>query len=232
MAIDIDSIMQILSGYYDKGKLISQMDETEDPYRLLIACLLSLRTKDETTYEVAQNLFKIANTPEKIVKLKAEELEKIIFKTGFYHNKARTILDVTHILLDKYNGKVPNSLDKLLELKGVGLKTANLVLARGFNIPAICVDTHVHRISNRLGYVTTKNPIETEKALREKLPQQWWFVINSSLVRHGQEICKPVKPHCFECPIEKYCQKVNVEPYKPAKTKKVKPIRTKNNFME
>jgi endonuclease-3 len=211
MKVDIDKILEILENRYDEDNLISSMEEAQDPYRLLISCLMSLRTKDETTYPAAKRLFQLAKTPEEMVKLEPELIEKTIYPVGFYHNKTRIILDISKVLIEKYNGIVPADMGKLLELKGVGRKTANLVLACGFKIPAICVDTHVHRISNRFGYVKTRNPEETEMALRAKLPQKWWFVINSTLVRHGQEVCKPIGARCFECPVEKYCLKVDVK---------------------
>ena len=136
-----------------------------------------------------------------------EELEKAMYPVGFYKNKAGQIIELSKILVEKYRGKVPCDIDKLCELRGVGRKTANLVLSEGFNKPAICVDVHVHRIFNRLGYLKTKNPEETEYTLREKLPQKYWIPINSLLVTHGQNICKPIKPLCSKCPIEKYCDK-------------------------
>lgn len=220
MKVDIDKIMETLNNRYDTDLLISSMEEANDPYKLLISCLLSLRTKDETTYPAAKRLFKLADSPEKMITLEPELIEKTIYPVGFYRNKTETILNISGILLEKYDGKVPDTMEKLLELKGVGRKTANLVLAQGFNIPAICVDTHVHRISNRLGYVSTKNPHETEMELRKNLPKKWWFVINETFVRHGQEVCKPVRPRCFECPVEKYCKKVGIIEAKPDKKAK------------
>ena len=220
MKVDIDSIMEILSTSYDNNKLISSMEEANDPYKLLISCIMSLRTKDEITYPVAKKLFELAGTPEEIVKLSTETLEKTIYPVGFYKNKSETILNISQILIEKYNSKVPPDMDKLLEIKGVGRKTANLVLARGFNIPAICVDTHVHRISNRIGYVSTKTPEQTEMELRKKLPAKWWFSINTALVRHGQETCKPIGARCHECPIEKLCLQIDVKKAKPKAKKK------------
>jgi len=203
--------------------LISSMEEAKDPYMLLISCLLSLRTKDETTYPAAKRLFKLADTPEKMIALPAETIEQTIYPVGFYHNKTQIILNISSILLNQYGGKVPNTMDELLSLKGVGRKTANLVLAQGFGIPAICVDTHVHRISNRLGYVKTKNPTETEMELRAKLPKEYWFTINSTFVRHGQETCKPIGPKCNICKVEKYCEKINIDKTKQ-KINKVKNV--------
>ncbi|MEW5819657.1 MAG: endonuclease III [Cyanobacteriota bacterium] len=219
MNIDIDKIMQILDNTYEANNLISSMEEADDPYKLLISCLLSLRTKDETTYPAAKRLFKLAGTPQDMIKLNPKIIEETIYPVGFYHNKTQTILTISKLLIEQYDGKVPADMDKLLEFKGVGRKTANLVLARGFKIPAICVDTHVHRISNRLGYVKTKNPEETEMTLRKNLPSKWWFTINTVLVRHGQETCKPTAARCFECPVEKYCLKVDVKMAKYTKPK-------------
>lgn len=211
MKVDIDRIMETLDNRYDTNNLISSMDEADDPYKLLVSCIMSLRTKDETTFPAAQRLFKLAGTPQEMLRLDPEVIEKTIYPVGFYHNKTRTIIDISQRLIDEYGGKVPDSMEELLKLKGVGRKTANLVLARGFKIPAICVDTHVHRISNRLGFVKTKDPHETEMALRDKLPAKWWFTINTVFVRHGQEVCKPIGARCFECPVEKFCNKIDVK---------------------
>ena len=147
----------------------------------------------------------------KLFQHQIDVLEKTIYPVGFYHNKSKVIIDISRILLEQYKGKVPNTMEELLSFKGVGRKTANLVLARGFGIPAICVDTHVHRITNRLGYLKSCNPTETEMILREKLPKKWWFIINTALVRHGQETCKPINPQCNYCKVNKYCLKVGIE---------------------
>ncbi|MGD9580388.1 MAG: endonuclease III [Vampirovibrionia bacterium] len=219
MDVDINAIMEILSTSYDNNKLISSMEEADDPYKLLISCIMSLRTKDEITYPVAKKLFQLAGTPEEMINLDRKIIEETIYPIGFYKNKTDTILHISQILIEKYKSKVPADMDKLLEIKGIGRKTANLVLARGFRIPAICVDTHVHRISNRIGYVQTKTPEQTEMELRRKLPKEWWFSINTALVRHGQETCKPIGARCHECPIEKLCPQIDVKKAKP-KTKK------------
>jgi len=152
-------------------------------------------------------MLKLAKTPQEMMRVDEKELEKAIYPVGFYKNKAGQIIELSKILVEKYDGKVPCDIDELCKFKGVGRKTANLVLSRGFNTPAICVDVHVHRIFNRLGYVKTKTPEETEFALREKLPVKHWIPINTLLVTHGQNICKPIKPMCDKCPIEKYCEK-------------------------
>lgn len=210
--------MEILNTAYGPNKLISAMEEADDPYKLLVSCLLSLRTKDEVTYPAAKRLFKLADTPQKMIDLQIEVLEKTIYPVGFYHNKSKVIIDISRVLLEQYEGKVPNTMEELLSLKGVGRKTANLVLARGFRIPAICVDTHVHRITNRLGYLSSSNPTETEMILRDILPKKWWFIINTALVRHGQETCKPINPKCNYCKVDKYCLKLGIKKKNSPKT--------------
>lgn len=209
MTINIDKIIELLEKEEDKkSRFVSYMDKNNDPFMVLISCILSLRTKDETTYGATLRLFKLGSTPEDFIKLNEEEIQKAIYPVGFYRNKAKAILGICRDLLDKYDGKVPEQIDELLKLNGVGRKTANLVVAKGYNKPAICVDTHVHRICNRLGYVKTSTPYETEMALREKLPQKYWIKINHLLVTHGQNTCKPSKPLCQICTIEPYCQKI------------------------
>ncbi|HHG74866.1 MAG TPA: endonuclease III [Persephonella sp.] len=184
------------------------------PFQILISTIISLRTKDQVTAQASERLFKIAKTPEDILKLSEEEIQEAIYPAGFYKNKAKTIKEIARIIVEKYNGKVPDTLEELLKLPGVGRKTANLVLALSFGKPAICVDIHVHRITNRLGFVKTKNPEETEKQLMEKVPVKDWNRINDLLVAFGQTICKPVSPLCSKCPVEKYCEKVGVEKHR------------------
>jgi endonuclease-3 len=181
-----------------------------DPFHVLIACLLSLRTKDETTGPAAVRLFALAGTPEAMLRLTPKRIERAIFPVGFYRTKARVILGVCHDLLSRFGGRVPDEIDALLTLKGVGRKTANLVVTKGFNKPGICVDIHVHRISNRLGYVRTRNPEETETALRQSLPGRYWIGYNDLLVSFGQNICQPVSPRCSECPVRALCARVGV----------------------
>jgi endonuclease-3 len=183
---------------------------SRDPYLVLIACLLSLRTKDETTGPAARRLFALADTPEKMLTLPLAQIERAIYPVGFYKTKAHTVHEISRVLIEKYGGQVPDDIDELLTLKGVGRKTANLVITQGFQKPGICVDTHVHRISNRWGYVQTKTPEETEMALRAKLPQQYWIEINDLLVALGQTICHPTSPKCSLCPITHFCAKVGV----------------------
>jgi endonuclease-3 len=184
--------------------------ERRDPFRVLVACLLSLRTKDETTGPAAARLFALADTPEAMRRLPAKRIERAIFPVGFYRTKARVLLGVCRDLLERFGGQVPDDIDRLLTLKGVGRKTAKLVVTQGFNKPGICVDIHVHRISNRLGYVKTKNPTETETALRKQLPRRYWIGYNDLLVSFGQNICHPVSPRCSECPVRARCARVGV----------------------
>jgi endonuclease III len=178
-----------------------------NPYRVLVACILSLRTKDEVTIPASKRVFEQADTPQAIIQLSAETLEKLIYPVGFYKTKAASILDFSQVLIDQFNGQVPDTIDELLTLKGVGRKTANLVVGLGHGLPAVCVDVHVHRICNRMGYLDTQTPEETEMTLRDKLPVAYWNVINTMMVLHGQQVCKPVNPQCNRCPVESSCQK-------------------------
>jgi len=179
--------------------------QTARPFRILIATILSARTKDENTTKAADKLFKLYGTPQKLAKAKVKDVEKVIKSVGFYHVKSKRIIEVANLILSKYNGKVPADIDKLVDLPGVGRKTANCVLVYAFEKPAIPVDTHVHRISNRLGLVDTKTPEETEMALREKIPKKYWLDINNTFVMYGQNICKPISPMCDVCKIRKTC---------------------------
>lgn len=192
--------------------LIDEMSQTQaTPFRILIATLLSLRTKDSLTAKVTPRLFARADTPEAMIALSEEELAALIYPVGFYRNKARTILQVCRRLIDDFQGQVPPDLDQLLSLKGVGRKTANLVLTAGFGLPGICVDIHVHRISNRWGYVQTKTADQTEMALRERLPPNYWLEYNKLLVTFGQHICTPVSPWCSTCPLTEICARRGVQ---------------------
>lgn len=181
-----------------------------DPYLILISCLLSLRAKDTASLPASLKLFELARTPEALLALPISEIEKCIYSVGFYRQKARTLHEVSAQLLAEFDGIVPGTEQGLLRLKGVGRKTANLVLSMGFAIPAICVDIHVHRISNRLGLVSTKTPEETERALQELLPKEHWSEFNHLLVMWGQNVCGPVSPKCSECPLAKLCPRVGV----------------------
>lgn len=182
----------------------------KSPFLVLISCILSLRTKDETTLPASERLFALADKPETMLKLSLAQIEKAVYPVGFYKTKARTIHGICRDIIEKFDGKVPDDIDTLMTMKGVGRKTANLVLTEGFSKPAMCVDTHVHRISNRLGYVRTKNPEETEWALREKLPRKFWMQYNALLVTWGQNVCKPVSPLCSTCPVNRICQRNGV----------------------
>ena len=175
-----------------------------------MACLLSLRTQDTTTGPAAARLFALADTPHAMLELSARTIERAIYPVGFYRTKARVILGLSRDLLDRFDGGVPDDIDALLTLKGVGRKTANLVVTLGFDKPGICVDTHVHRISNRLGYVRTRTPDETEMALRAKLPPRYWIGYNDLLVTFGQNVCAPVSPKCSVCPVARLCRRVGV----------------------
>lgn len=181
-----------------------------DPYRVLVSCILSLRTKDETTARASKRLFKVADTPAAMIKLAPKRMQSLIYPVGFYRNKSKSIIDISHSIIREHDGRVPDDLDSLLSLKGVGRKTANLVLSQGFNKPAVCVDTHVQRISNRLGWVDTVSPEETETKLMEIFPRQQWSKLNSILVKFGQNICKPVSPWCSRCLVNRHCPKRGV----------------------
>ena len=207
--INIDKIVELLKkAKQPQSEFVKLMDSFKDPYLVLIACILSLRTNDKTTYPATLRMLELGKTPKDFANCDVKKLEKTIYPVGFYSNKAKQIVELSKILVEKYNSKVPDSIEELCKFNGVGRKTANLTLSLGFNKPAICVDVHVHRIFNRIGYVKTKTPDETELKLREILPEKYWIDINTLLVTHGQNICKPQKPKCNECPIEKYCNKI------------------------
>jgi len=184
--------------------------ETSDPFVVLVGTLLSLRTKDETTEKVMETLIPRAATPRALLAIPDGELERMIYPVGFYRNKARVLKEVARTIIDRYGGRVPDTIEELLSMRGIGRKTANLVVTEGYGKPGICVDTHVHRISNRLGIVSTKNPHATEDALRRVLPGQYWIVYNSLLVTFGKRICTPLSPRCSECPIENLCPREGV----------------------
>ena len=186
-------------------------ESDRDPFRILISCLLSLRTKDKTTSEASARLFALAHTPASLLKIPLKKIEQAIYPVGFYRTKAKSIHAICRRLLDVYGGRVPDSIDQLVTLSGVGRKTANLVVTVGYGKPGICVDIHVHRISNRWGYVKTKTPEATEEALRRKLPKQYWITFNDLLVPYGQNLCQPVSPYCSQCKLTKYCERVGVK---------------------
>ena len=185
-------------------------EEHRDPFEILISTLLSLRTKDEVTAAATERLFSLASTPAEMLRLSEAEIQRAIYPVGFYRNKAETIRHVCRELIERFQSRVPDSIEELLTLKGVGRKTANLVVSLGFNGAGLCVDTHVHRISNRIGYVRTKTPEETEFALRAKLPPEHWSRYNTLLVAFGRNTCRPISPLCSHCPVEAYCDRVGV----------------------
>lgn len=195
---------------WDVPAVTLEAETSHDPFRVLISTVLSLRTKDETTARASGRLFGIADNPRDMLGLSEKEIIEAIYPVGFYRTKAKNIREICGDLIKKYDSMVPDDLDELLKLRGVGRKTANLVLTLGYNKQGICVDTHVHRISNRLGYIKTATPLETEMALRKKLPGKYWIDYNSLLVAFGQRLCRPVSPMCSVCPVSPYCDRVGV----------------------
>ena len=207
--INIDKIVEALENADQKrSDFVNLMETFKNPYLVLISCILSLRTNDKTTYPATLRMLELAKTTQEMLLISEEDLVKAIYPVGFYANKAKQIIELSKVIVEKYQGVVPCNIEELCKLKGVGRKTANLVMAKGFNQPAICVDVHVHRIFNRLGYIKTKTPEETEFALRKKLPKKYWIEINTLIVTHGQNVCRPQNPNCKDCPINKYCAKL------------------------
>jgi len=184
---------------------------THDPWAVLASTIISLRTKDQVTLKASEVLLKAAPGPAETAKLSEEKIAKLIYPAGFYRNKAASLKKIARILLNDYSGKVPADMEKLLALPGVGRKTANLVLIEAFDMDGICVDIHVHRMSNRTGWVTTNTPEETEMALRERLPRKFWKPINALLVLYGQNLCRPLSPFCSRCVITLHCKKNGVD---------------------
>jgi endonuclease III len=181
-----------------------------DPFKVLISCLLSLRTQDKVTGEASRRIFKLAGTPETLSRLSVEKIENAIYPVGFYRVKARRIKNISREIIERYSGKVPDTIEELLTLEGVGRKTANLVVTLAYKKDGICVDTHVHRIPNRWGLIRTKSPLQTEFTLREIIPVRYWKELNSILVAFGQGICRPISPLCSQCKINSFCAKVGV----------------------
>ncbi len=208
---DIHTVMKKLQQAVSKWQAPVLGHYKADPFKVLISCVLSLRTQDKTTEAASKRLFKIAASPGRMSKLSVTAIQKAIYPVGFYKTKAKNLKKICTILNKDHAGSVPDDIDTLLTLPGVGRKTANLVVTMGFNLPGICVDTHVHRITNRWGYIRTRNPDQTEKALREKLPQRYWIPINDLLVTYGQNCCKPISPFCSECSLKKYCDRCGVD---------------------
>jgi len=210
---DISGVIELIAETLKAKRLpiVSELAEQKStPFQILISTLLSLRTKDEVTEVAARGLFALASTPSEMLELSEDQIAAAIYPAGFYRNKSKTILHVCRDLVERYDSHVPDSIEELLKLKGVGRKTANLVVILGYGGEGICVDTHVHRISNRLGYVMTKTPDETEYALREKLPRKYWREYNTIMVAFGRNICRPVSPLCSWCPVSINCQKCGV----------------------
>lgn len=210
---EINQVIKKLKAEYPKWNVPAvtlEAETTRDPFKVLISTVLSLRTKDETTAQASRRLFKLADNPSAMLELSKETIADAIYPVGFYKTKAENILGICKELVANYDSKVPDNLDELLKFKGVGRKTANLVLTLGYNKPGICVDTHVHRISNRLGYIKTKDPLDTEMTLRKKLPREHWIDYNSLLVAFGQHQCRPISPICSSCPITDHCDRIGV----------------------
>ncbi|MBO8181764.1 MAG: endonuclease III [Archaeoglobus sp.] len=181
-----------------------------EPFQHLVFAILSARTRDEQTVRAASNLYKVADTPEKLARLSEEEIASLIKAAGFYKNKAKNLKAMAKILVEEHGSRVPDSYEELVKLPGVGRKTANVVLTHAFNKSTIAVDTHVHRIANRLGLVRTEKPEETEEELKKIVPKELWKRVNTAFVAFGQTVCRPIKPLCSECPVEEFCQKVGV----------------------
>jgi len=211
--VKINEVVKILKKELAVGEMpiVSHLAENQrDPFVILISTLLSLRTKDEVTAEATDRLFALASTPEEMLQVPQAKIAKTIYPVGFYRVKAKTIHSTCRELLDRFGSKVPDHLHDLLSIKGVGRKTANLVVTLAYGKDGICVDTHVHRISNRLGYVQTKTPDETEFALRARLPRRHWIIYNTLMVAFGRKTCKPISPLCSACPIKLYCDHIGV----------------------
>lgn len=221
MSSKIEKIMKILLREFKVyGKpTVRRTSAKKDPFKTLISCLLSLRTQDENTAKASASLFRAADTPQEIVELPIKRLEKLIYSSGYYKNKARSIKHVCKVLLDEYDGKVPSTKEELLAIKGIGPKTSNIVLCFAYGKCVIPIDVHCHRIPNRLGWIKTMTPEETENELMKILPRKYWREFNTVIILFGKNICRPVNPHCWECPINKYCRHYK-EIYLPSKNKK------------
>ena len=213
MEEEIEKIMEILKSSYPTHTktTLNRMRDNPNAFRILISCLISLRTQDKNTEIASKKLFEVADTPEQIIKLPIKRLEKLIFSSGYYKNKARTLKHVSEVLLKEYDGKVPNRREELESIKGIGPKTANIVLAFAFGKNVLPIDTHCHRIPNRLGWVKTKTPVQTEIELGKILPEKYWKDFNGIFVQFGKTICVPISPKCSECPINQYCPKIGVK---------------------
>jgi len=210
---DIHTVFEILNEEVKQWKTpaVTVVARKRSPFQVLVSCIISLRTKDEVTGAASRRLYAVADNPKGILELSEKEIAKLIYPAGFYNIKAKQILDISRALVEDYDSVVPDTIDELIKFKGVGRKTANLVVTLGYNKPGICVDIHVHRITNRWGYVKAKTPDTTEMALRKKLPQEYWIPINDLLVSYGQNLCTPVSPHCSKCRMTEYCKREGVD---------------------
>ncbi len=206
----LDLLRQATKGMAQPMSVMLAEEFGKDPFVILFSCLLSLRAKDTVTYPVSRSLFSLARTPEELLRIPTSDLEKLFHPLGFYHKKAQVVKDVAKELIKRFHGKVPSTEEQLLSIKGVGRKTANLVLGIAFDKPAICVDTHVHRLANRLGWVSTKTPDQTERALQQMVPKEYWIELNTLLVIWGQNICVPISPFCSKCVLNPLCPKKGV----------------------
>jgi endonuclease-3 len=196
--------------HYKKRTTLNRMRKKPDAFKILISCLLSLRARDEMTEKISEELFRVADTPKKILKMPTVELERIVFSSGHYKKKAQALKHVSKELLKRFDGKVPDTREELLSIKGIGPKTANIVLNFAFAKPVLPIDTHCHRIPNRLGWVKTKTPEQTEFELEKILPEKYWYEFNGVFVLFGRTICTPISPFCSKCPVSKYCKKIGV----------------------
>ncbi len=210
---ELHHIISILKEVYERSPrpIATYFQETtHNPFKVLISTILSPRARDSQTEKISKELFNVADTPEKLSKLSLKEIETIIYSIGFYHSKAKRVQGASKLLIEKFNSNVPNSLEELLKIPGVGRKVANIILAECYNQEVIAVDIHTLRIPNRLGLIKTKTPLETEKELMKLFPKSQWKYINRYLVAFGQNVCLPMSPKCSQCPINRYCAKQGV----------------------
>jgi len=210
---NIEAIMVILPKVYSSNEktTLNRMRKKPDPFKILISCLLSLRTQDKNTEKASRQLYEVANTPQEILSLNITKLEKLIFSSGHYKKKSRILQSVSNELIQRFNSQVPSTKEELLSIKGIGPKTANIVLAFAYGQEVLPIDVHCHRIPNRLGWVKTKTPEQTEKELENVLPRKYWKEFNAIFVQFGQTICQPISPWCSKCPINKYCPKIGIQ---------------------
>jgi len=213
---NIPKIMRILAKHFDFSErtTLNRMRKKPDAFKILISCLLSLRTQDKNTEKVSKKLFAVADTPDKILKLPTKRLEKLIFSSGHYKKKSQVLKHVSSEIIKKFKGKVPKTKEELMSIKGIGPKTANIVLSFAFGKIVLPIDTHCHRLPNRLGWIKTKTPEKTEKELEKILPKKYWREFNGIFVLFGKTICQPISPFCSKCPVRKYCKRVGVGKYR------------------